>query len=74
MNSTGIAGYLKHQEHIKEAKRICAELEEYGYVMASFTVEDYQLNTHEVTVYELDKRQFWVHKFADEVVEFRELT
>ena len=39
--------------------------------------EAFMLNAtenHEVWVYELDKRKFWVRKFEGQVMEFREIT
>lgn len=53
------------------------EVEEYGYVLGSFTTKDYMYKAtenHEVWVYELDKRKFWVRKFEGELKEFREIT
>lgn len=53
------------------------EVEEYGYVLGSFTTKDYMFNAtenHEVWVYELDKRKFWIRKFEGQLIEFREIT
>jgi hypothetical protein len=53
------------------------EVEEYGYVLGSFTTKDFMYNAtedHSVYVYELDKRKFWVRKFEGQVIEFREIT
>ena len=53
------------------------EVEEYGYVLCSFTTKDFMLNAaedHSVYVYELDNRKFWVRKFEGQVIEFREIT
>ena len=53
------------------------EVEEFGYVLGSFTTKDYMFNAtedHEVWVYELSKRKFWIRKFEGGLIEFREIT
>ena len=53
------------------------EVEEFGYVLGSFTTKDYMFNAtenHEVWVYELDNRKFWIRKFEGKLIEFREIT
>ena len=53
------------------------EVEEFGYVLGSFTTKDYMFNAtedHEVWVYELNKRKFWIRKFEGGLIEFREIT
>jgi hypothetical protein len=53
------------------------EVEEYGAVLGSFTTEAFMINppdNHEVWVYELDKRKFWIRKFNGDLIEFREIT
>ena len=53
------------------------EVEEYGAVLGSFTTKAYMFNAtedHEVWVYELDKRKFWVRKYEGQLIEFREIT
>ena len=52
-------------------------VEEYGAVLASFTTKAYMFNAtedHEVWVYELDKRKFWIRKYEGQLMEFREIT
>ena len=53
---------------------LCKELEEYGSVLGQFSMEDSLLEEHEVIVYELDKRKYWMRKLNYEVVELREIT
>jgi hypothetical protein len=63
--------------YIQFDERFLEEVEEFGAVLCSFSTEAYMLNpsaNHEVWVYELDKRKFWVRKFEGRVVEFREIT
>lgn len=53
------------------------EVEEFGVVLGSFTTKAFMFNPsedHEVWVYELDKRKFWIRKFNDNIIEFREIT
>lgn len=53
------------------------EVEEYGYVLGSFTTEAFMYKAtenHEVWVYELDKRKFWIRKYEGKLMEFREIT
>ena len=53
------------------------EVEEFGYVLGSFTTEAFMHNAtenHEVWVYELDKRKFWIRKYEGQLMEFREIT
>lgn len=53
------------------------QVEEFGYMLGSFTTKDFMFNAtedHSVYVYELDKRKFWVRKYEGQVIEFREIT
>lgn len=53
------------------------EVEEFGYVLGSFTTKAFMFNAtedHEVWVYELDKRKFWIRKYEGQLMEFREIT
>lgn len=68
MNESGFKGLPV----IDEA--LCKELEEYGSVLGHFSMEDSMLEEHEITVYELDQRKYWMRKFNYEVVELREIT
>ena len=64
-------------KHIQFDVNFLKEVEEYGYVLGSFTTKDYMSNAtenHEVWVYELDKRKFWIRKFEGKLIEFREIT
>ena len=63
--------YLQFDEKFLE------ELEQYGFVLGSFTTNAYMYNAtenHEVWVYELDKRKFWIRKYEGQLMEFREIT
>lgn len=63
--------YIQFDEEFRK------QVEEFGYVLGSFTTKDFMLNAtedHSVFVYELDKRKFWVRKFEGSVIEFREIT
>lgn len=63
--------------YIQFDEEFLKEVEEYGYVLGSFTTEAFMYKAtenHEVWVYELDKRKFWIRKFEGKVVEFREIT
>lgn len=63
--------YLQFDEKFLE------ELEQYGFVLGSFTTNAYMYNAtenHEVWVYELDKRMFWIRKYEGQLMEFREIT
>ena len=74
MNGSWIDNYLKQDQFDEE---LCKEVEEYGYVLGSFTTKAFMTNAtedHEVWVYELNKRKFWVRKYEGKVVEFREIT
>lgn len=58
-------------------EKLLREVEEYGYVLGSFTTKAFMFNPtedHEVWVYELNKRKFWVRKFEGQVIEFRDIT
>jgi hypothetical protein len=73
MNAEYIETYLAYNK-IDEAR--CKRVEEFGAVLASFTTKAYMFNAtedHEVWVYELDNRKFWIRKFEGKVVEFREI-
>lgn len=64
-------------KYIQFDEKFLREVEEYGYVLGSFTTKDFMYNAaedHSVYVYELDKRKFWVRKFEGKVIEFREIT
>lgn len=63
--------------YIQFDEKFLKEVEEYGYVLGSFTTKAYMFNApedHEVWVYELDKRKFWIRKFEGQLMEFREIT
>lgn len=52
------------------------EVEEYGAVLGSFTTKAFMLNTtedHEVWVYELNGKKYWIRKFEGQLMEFREI-
>ena len=52
------------------------QVEEFGAVLGSFTTKDFMFKAtenHEVWVYELDKRKFWIRKFEGQLKEFREI-
>ena len=62
--------------YIQFGEKFLQEVEEYGAVLGSFTTKAFMLNAtedHEVWVYELDKRKFWVRKFEGKLIEFREI-
>lgn len=64
-------------KYIQFDEKFLREVEEYGYVLGSFTTKDFMFNAtedHSVYVYELDKRKFWVRKYEGQVIEFREIT
>lgn len=64
-------------KYIQFDEKFLREVEEFGYVLGSFTTKDFMFNAtedHSVYVYELDKRKFWVRKFEGQVIEFREIT
>ena len=68
---------MKKNAYIQFDDEFLKEVEEYGYVLGSFTTKDYMFNAtenHEVWVYELDKRKFWIRKFEGKLIEFREIT
>lgn len=63
--------------YIQFDKSFLKEVEEFGYVLGSFTSDAYILDCHddhEVWVYELDKRKYWIRKYNGELVEFRDIT
>ena len=63
--------------YIQFDKSFLEEVEEFGAVLGSFTTSAYMYNApenHEVWVYELDKRKFWIRKFEGKLIEFREIT
>ncbi len=63
--------------YIQFDEKFLREVEEFGAVLGSFTTKAYMFNAtedHEVWVYELDKRKFWIRKFEGSVIEFREIT
>lgn len=62
--------------YIQFDEKFLQEVEEFGAVLGSFTTKAFMLNAtedHEVWVYELDKRKFWVRKFEGKLIEFREI-
>ena len=64
-------------KYIQFDETFLKQVEEFGYVLGSFTTKDYMLNAtedHEVWVYELDKKKFFIRKFEGKVVEFRDIT
>jgi hypothetical protein len=64
-------------KYIQFDEKFLREVEEFGYVLGSFTTKDFMFNAtedHSVYVYELDKRKFWVRKHEGQVIEFREIT
>jgi hypothetical protein len=64
-------------KYIQFDEKFLREVEEFGYVLGSFTTKDFMLNAtedHSVYVYELDKRKFWVRKYEGQLIEFREIT
>ena len=57
--------------------KLCREVEEYGYVLASFSTDAFLINcpeSHVVYVYEFNKRKFWLRKYNGKVMEFRDIT
>jgi hypothetical protein len=63
--------------YIQFDENFLKEVEEFGYVLGSFTTEAFMYKApenHEVWVYELDKRKFWIRKFDGKLIEFREIT
>lgn len=63
--------------YIQFDKSFLKEVEEFGAVLGSFTTGAYMCNAtenHEVWVYELDKRKFWIRKYEGQLMEFREIT
>ena len=63
--------------YVQFDKKFLEEVEEFGAVLGSFTTKTFMYNAtedHEVWVYELDKRKFWVRKFEGQLMEFREIT
>lgn len=64
-------------KYIQFDNEFLKEVEEFGYVLGSFTTQAYMFNAtenHEVWVYELDKRKFWIRKYEGQLMEFREIT
>ena len=64
-------------KYIQFGREFLKEVEEFGAVLGSFTTNAYMYNAtenHEVWVYELDKRKFWIRKFEGRLMEFREIT
>lgn len=52
------------------------EVEEYGAVLGSFSTKAFMLNAtedHEVWVYELNGKKYWIRKFEGQLIEFREI-
>jgi hypothetical protein len=65
-----------NSRYIQFDKEFLKEVEEYGVVLGSFTTKAFMFNApedHEVWVYELGKRKFWIRKFEGELMEFREI-
>jgi hypothetical protein len=68
---------MNNSKYIQFNEEFLREVEAFGYVLGSFSTKDYMSNAtedHEVWVYELDKRKFWVRKCEGKLVEFREIT
>ena len=68
---------MKKNAYIQFDEEFLKEVEEFGAVLGSFTTNAYMYNApenHEVWVYELDKRKFWIRKFEGKLIEFREIT
>ena len=68
---------MKKNAYIQFDDEFLKEVEEYGFVLGCFTTKDYMFNAtenHEVWVYELDKRKFWIRKYEGQLMEFREIT
>ena len=64
-------------KYVQFDKKFLEEVEEFGYVLGSFSTEAYMLDpsaNHEVWVYELNKRKFWIRKHNGQLMEFREIT
>ena len=64
-------------KYIQFDEKFLKEVEEFGAVLGSFTTSAYMYNAtenHEVWVYELNKRKFWIRKFEGQLMEFREIT
>ena len=64
-------------KYIQFDEKFLEEVEEFGAVLGSFTTNAYMYNApenHEVWVYELNKRKFWIRKFEGQLMEFREIT
>ena len=64
-------------KYIQFDESFLKEVEEFGYVLGSFTTKDYMFNAaedHAVWVYELNKRKFWIRKYEGKLIEFREIT
>lgn len=55
-------------------RELYRDIYNYGVVLGNFIVTDNENDSHEVTVYELDGRKFWIRNFNGEVTEFREIT
>jgi hypothetical protein len=52
------------------------EVEEYGFALGSFTTKAFMFNAtedHEVWVYELNCKKYWIRKFEGQLIEFREI-
>ena len=63
--------------YIQFDEKFLKEVEEFGAVLGSFTTNAYMYNApenHEVWVYELNKRKFWIRKYEGQLMEFREIT
>ena len=63
--------------YIQFDKSFLKEVEEFGAALGSFTTKAFMYNApedHEVWVYELDKRKYWIRKFEGQLMEFREIT
>lgn len=68
---------MKKNAYIQFNEEFLKEVEEFGFVLFCFTTKDYRFNAtedYEVWVYELDKRKFWIRKYAGQLIEFREIT
>ena len=67
---------MKKNAYIQFDDEFLKEVEQYGFVLGCFTTKDYMFNAtenHEVWVYQLSNRKFWVRKFEGKLIEFREI-
>jgi hypothetical protein len=63
--------------YIQFDEKFLKEVEEFGTVLGSFTTKAYMFNAtedHEVWVYELSGKKYWIRKFEGQLMEFRDIT